>query len=157
MSGIRLHPERGVNPFLTYCPRCKGEASELLLVGADDGIYSCGQCDARVIGRGHGVCPKCKHRSLSFTGDRVREGQRLPASSPCDSCREELKWHEAIVARGGVYFRCVGCGASGVVPGDRPFAAEVRRAHNLPAVDPPGNSPPCGVEAPHCPQCEGAE
>jgi len=139
---ITLHRERGVNPRLTFCPRCGKEANELVLLGAHEAIGEC--CGITVYGGGR--CPKC-NRFTERVGT-IGEHDRLPASQPCDECGAELAEHAKVVAEGGVYFRCTDCNASGVIKAT-PFAAEVRKAHG---IDAPA---PCGVEftEENCPAC----
>lgn len=155
MSGIRLHATKGVNAFLTFCRKCKGEASELILVGADDGVYVC-QCREseggphRHIGSPKGAtCVVSGHESRFTLERRLEEGERLPASDLCDACKKEKKEHAEIVEAGGVYWECEDCPASGVVKGTSPFAQMVRKAHDLPAPA------PCGVQftKKDCPAC----
>ena len=58
---MKLHKEKGLNPRLTFCPRCGGDGPDLMLVGAEDGKYECGRCHLVSYGRQpRGHCPKCK-------------------------------------------------------------------------------------------------
>jgi len=42
---IHLHPTLGVNPKLTYCPRCGGESNELVLIGDRTAKMQCQDCN----------------------------------------------------------------------------------------------------------------
>ena len=96
---------------------------------------------------GGGPCPKCNR-----FGEKVRdieEHERLPATEVCDTCKTEMSEHAAIVAAGGVYWRCEDCPASGVIKADAPFAAAVRERLGVPAPE------PCGAtfSKADCPAC----
>lgn len=136
---IRLHPEKGVNPFLTYCRRCKGDAAELILIGDNDGIY---QCNAGAsVGGPHtmygrptprlddGDCEECGHRARWTRIGTIQDGQRLPATQPCDTCLKNIEEHKKIVEAGGVYFECEDCKASGVIKGTARMSPLVREQH----------------------------
>lgn len=150
MSGsIRLHSKLGVNPKLTYCPRCKGESNELVLVGADDGKYKCRSCGLHIYGYGKGKCPKCDAGHTLERIGTVEEHERLPATRPCDGCRAELDEHGKVVAEGGVYFKCKDCNATGAIRASAPLAGAVREKAGVAAPA------PCGVEfsKADCPAC----
>lgn len=149
-GSIRLHPEKGVNPFLTYCPRCKGESPELILVGANDGVFACPECKINNIGRpDNGKCGGCGYQSNSWSRTRtLKEGERLPGGL-CEACKKEEVDHKAVVADGGVYFKCTDCGCRGVIKKNG-FADRVRERLKTPAPK------PCGVEFSKdqgCPKC----
>lgn len=153
MSGsIKLHPEKGVNPKLTFCPRCGGDARELILVGADEGVYKCGECDITVFGYGHGECPKCKSTRRLSKVRTIGEHEKLPGG-PCEKCEKEMAEHDAVVAAGGVHFKCIDCGVVGVIK-DSPFAKDVRKKLKIEAPMPLGiefskkdGCPKCGRDA----------
>jgi len=58
---MKLHPELGVNPKLTICPRCGGEGDELVLIGNHTGVFKCPACSGEVRGGKplSGICPLC--------------------------------------------------------------------------------------------------
>ena len=155
---IRLHKEHGVNPRLTFCPRCHGEANELMLLGTSDKKYQCQTCN--LIHYGHprlGRCQssKCKSHDIKFIGV-IEEHERLPASQPCDTCQKELSLHASVVAKGGVYWKCTKCGNSGVIKHTSPFSTMVRKAHGLNTPDSAGVFKPCGIDfegKEQCPIC----
>jgi hypothetical protein len=144
---IPLHPEKGVNPHMTYCPMCNGDGPDLLLVGRDDGVYECSSCHVMQFGRGRDhKCGSCGER----LGARVRslkDGERLPGSL-CAKCEAEAKAHAEIVAAGGVYWRCTNCRKGGVIKPNA-YTKQVRDERN---VQPPA---PLGVEFVNgsCPLC----
>lgn len=145
MSGILLHPTKGVNPYLTYCPRCGGDGRDLILVGRKDSVNECRACKLTVFGGG--PCPKCG-MSTEFVR-KMEDREKLPGGL-CEACEKEEAEHEAAVAEGGVYFKCADCGVRGVIKASAPFAAKVREAHGIAAPK------PCGVEFTKkdgCPQC----
>jgi hypothetical protein len=143
-----LHKEKGVNPKLTYCPRCGGESNELLLLGAHDKKFTC-SCGEVYIGypRG-GKCVKGCGGHVAFDKE-IDEYERLPATDVCDECKKEIAKHKKIVTEGGVYWKCSVCSSEGVIKKSK-FADAVRRAHK---IDPPGE---CGVDfggSQNCPVC----
>jgi hypothetical protein len=152
MSGIELDPEKGVNPFLTYCPRCKNEGPELMLIGRRQYYETCVECGIASIGgrpRG-GKCPKCE-RNNGWVRHAIKDGERLPSSDVCDNCKEQIEQ----VKQGGVFFECEDCSAIGAVKADAPFAAMVRQAHKLTEPGDDGVYPACGVQftKEECPAC----
>lgn len=159
---ITLHPEKGVNPRLTICPRCGGDGPELMLIGNQDGVYKCKYCGKSGIGNPSGYPKEKCPSSGSLNGRhewkfqrRLDDMERIPGSL-CDNCIQEIKEHEKLVADGGVYWRCLKCGKSGVILAHSEFAKAVRNAHKLAEPDTEGKYKPCGAEfdesAP-CPAC----
>lgn len=149
-GSIRLHEKLGVNPKLTFCPRCGGDARELILVGADDGVYKCRECDITVFGYGLGTCPGCNSANRTLSKIRtMEEHERLPGS-PCEKCEKEINEHRAVVEAGGVYFKCTDCGVEGVIRGTAQLAKDARKELKVEAPK------PCGVEFSKkqgCPKC----
>lgn len=152
MSGsITLHPERGVNPRMTYCPRCGKDANELVLLGARERKVTCPGCGCVNFGAGTGGdCGNCGRPLWNGEVGTIGEHERLPATEPCNECRKELDLHAAVVAEGGVYWKCRDCKKSGVIYGSSGLAQAVRKTMG---IEPPA---PCGVEfskAEGCPAC----
>lgn len=160
---IRLSPKFGLNPGLTCCPRCGGEANELVLAG-NAWMYKC-KCGQNVVSSGYpkDPCQKCsllgktgaRHRS-NFTRLRAFDGSRdrVLASEPCETCKAEIKLHREEVAAGGVYWKCCDCHSEGVIKASSPFAQVVRDNLNIQAPA------PAGVEfgkAHGCPVCAEGE
>ena len=144
MSAIPLHPERGLDPHMLFCPRCGGEGSgltvgRLMVATLPDGTqmyYPFGQKSRALQDAG-------LDRYTSVETREVEEGEKVPDSAPCDECQKELELHKTVVAAGGVYFRCTECKQEGVVK-KNPFADHVRKIHGIEAPA------PCGVEFTKC-------
>jgi hypothetical protein len=139
---IRLSPKFGINPTLTFCPRCGGDANELVLAG-DSRVYECEQCKQRIVGTSRPkFCPRCGNKShgmFKLIGPwEGSPGNRLPASEPCEKCKEEIELHKAEVDKGGVYWKCIDCHSEGVVKAGTPFASMVREKVGIPAPKPAG-------------------
>jgi hypothetical protein len=149
---IRLHPQKGLNPRMTFCPRCGKDGDELILLGLNDGVYSCEFCGQKHIGRPTGgKCQQCGRRQSWKRERTVEEHERIPGSL-CGPCKNEAAEHARIVAEGGVYWACKDCHAQGVIKSS-PFAERVRKALSIQAPR------PCGVtfsKDQGCPKC-GAE
>lgn len=141
MSTIPLHPTRGLDPHLTYCPRCGGEGSGLtigrLMKGTTyDGrtvFFQAGQ--KRTVERDMGI-------SIQHV-EEAKEGERVPDNDICDSCKQEIATQKEVIEAGGVYFRCKECHCEGVIkPND--FTEAVRKHSGIEAPN------PVGVEFDHC-------
>ena len=150
MESIPLHPTRGLDPHLTFCPRCGKEGSNLA-IGRIQVAHTHGEPDEIITCWSYGTGAQVK-AALDAAGiynydtREAREGERLPDIEPCDACQTEITRHRDLVAAGGVHFRCTQCNRHGVIKGDSDFAQEVRAAHKLPAPD------PMGVEFANCNQ-----
>ena len=146
-KGITLSKKHGVNPILTYCPRCGGEGRDLLLVGKAT-EYECKNCKGIIIGIRPKICPYCKN-SLGFTdlGEFDGSGKRLPGGL-CETCEEELKQYKKIVEEGGIYWKCADCESEGVIKKNE-FTERVREHAG---IEPPN---PVGIEftEEECPIC----
>lgn len=146
--GIPLHPTKGVNPRLTFCPRCGGEGRELILVGANDKVITCPHCGMNAIGfKSTQLCPKCKKRLMGGKVRTLEDHEKLPGNL-CEKCEEEVKKIEELIKDGAVHVKCKGCGMQGVLRKDHPMSIQARDHFNL------HNGEPCGVEVDACPQCE---
>jgi hypothetical protein len=144
--GILLHPEKGLNPRLTFCPRCHGDAPELILIGANDKVITCPHCGMNAIGfKSTQLCPSCKKRLAGGKTRTLDDHERLPGSL-CKACEEEMKKLDEIVKAGGVFFSCK-CGAEGVLRPEHPAAKAARDHFGF------HNGEPCGIKADTCPQC----
>jgi len=141
MSGsITLDPKLGVNPHLTYCPRCGGDGRELMLIGNRKNKITCPSCGTVNFGsRPSENCGKCKTNLRGGKVDRIEDNERLPGGL-CEACEQEVMEHKRLVEEGGVYFKCSECGIEGVIRAEAPLAQEVRKEMNIPAPA------PCGVE-----------
>ena len=140
---LRLHKTKGLNPRLTYCPRCHGEGPEIILVGAHDGVYECTACGMMHIGKPKkGECAKCG--STVVFSRKLGENERLPGSL-CKGCEEQIQ----VVRDGGIFFKCKDCGAIGAIKKNAELAKKVRERTGVEAPE------PCGVEFNKgtCPVC----
>lgn len=156
---ITLHPEKGVNPLMTFCRQCGEDAEELMLVGDREYAEVCVECGLYSLGGRptRGKCPKCERNngwSRKPLSDFMHNG-KLPAMEPCNKCRELNKAENEEVAKGGIHFRCTDCGSAGAVRGHAELAKGVRKHFNLAEPDDNGVYPPCGVEFSKgdCPVC----
>lgn len=137
---IRLHSKLGVNPHLTYCPRCGGETNEIALLGTTNKVYICNLGHRSIGYPKNGKCPEC-NAIVSFERE-IEERERIPGGL-CDNCQEQIKE----VKKGGIFFRCK-CGTEGVIKAGHPLAEAVRKQLKVKAPK------PCGVELETCPNCE---
>lgn len=134
-GSIPLSKKHGVNPHLTVCPRCGRDADELILTGAHH-KYRCDSCGMLHVGRpqdGHCQNPEC-HANTSGLHTLVDEGEldpseKLRATQPCATCREELEKFKAVIDAGGVPFRCKDCKVQGVLQAESELAKAVRAKH----------------------------
>lgn len=144
---MQLHPEKGLNPHLTTCPRCGGEGQEILLLGKHNKIYKCPSCGQTHIGRPKkGNCQKCG-TVVEFERE-IGESERLPGGF-CDACKEEIEKFKKVIAEGGIHWKCEECRREGVITHDAPLAAAVRKKLGIFAPD------PCGITftKEECPVC----
>jgi len=146
--GIRIHPEKGLNPHMGMCPRCGEENGEVILVGAEDGVYECRSCNLIHYGRPTGgKCAKCGER----VGVRTRvleDGEKIPTGL-CDECKAKDEEVRKVVAEGGVYWKCAECHSQGALRGTSELAKAVRKTSKIPAPK------PVGIEftSKECPVC----
>lgn len=136
-DSITLHPKFGLNPRLTICTNCGKDGRYILLLGIKNEVGTC-LVHGNVITNGS-ICPFCKNRLENQR--ELRYSEKIP-SGLCEACEKEVNEYVAIVASGGVYFKCVECRHTGVV---RPseFATHVREVAKIPTG-------PVGVEFQHC-------
>lgn len=136
--GLILHKEKGLNPHLTICPQCRGEANELILLGIHDKKYECMNCNQIHMGRPKkGECMRCGKLSLKQIGE-LGEYEKLPATEPCDKCKAKNKAVEKAVAEGGIHWKCKDCGSTGAFGVNHPLSAVLRKQTNIQAPDPVG-------------------
>lgn len=143
---LRLHKTLGVNPHQTFCPLCKEDHDQIVLIGANVRIYACTRCRVEVYG-GHAPgqpCPTCGgHHTMVHVSD-IKEGEKIPANCPCVKCQAEQKEHADAVAAGGVYWRCRECKKQGVIIAESEMAKAIRAAAK---IEPPAK---VGVEFEKC-------
>ena len=91
---MQSHNTKGVNPKLTYCPRCGDDAEELMLLGALDGKYECNTCNEEIAqhkavvdaGGIYWKCEDCNNNGVikkNDYSDAVREHMKIKAPDPC--------------------------------------------------------------------------
>jgi transposase-like protein len=139
----------GLNPIMCYCPRCGKDNGEIALPGMMH-RYWCSRCrEHTAFGQKRpDQCPKCNNTKeyLSADGEYETSSTDRAPGSLCNSCEKEIEEHKAIVANGGVYWKCSNCKSEGVVKAEAELSKAVRKDH--PAPD------PIGVELESCPTCE---
>ena len=125
---ITLSKQFGVNPSLTYCPRCGEDAPEILLLGnAQD--YECTSCHKHIVGKRPKECPFCKSVLIVHRGPYDGSRNRLPASDLCDKCKELIKELKEELGKGGVAWKCQDCKSEGVIKHDVAVAIEFRKQY----------------------------
>lgn len=107
----------GLEPRLCFCPRCGGDSPGCLTIGAGivkvehhnlNEVAYCYRADVPAV---------LKDRGWSRQEVRVvalEPDERVPGEL-CPRCQGQIEEWAEIVAGGGVYWRCEGCGAEGVV------------------------------------------
>lgn len=156
-GNIILHPEKGVNPFLTICKRCGQDAPDLILVGNKQYKDICRNCGAVYYGgrdRPHtGKCNFCDDPYPVFDREPIKDGEKIPIGL-CRECQEEEERFAKIVSEGGIYFRCKDCKSTGVIRKNEYTDAVRQMMGKEYTVEP---YLPCGVEldARDCLRCSG--
>lgn len=151
MTLIPLHKERGLDPHLTFCPRCGGEGAAVTVGAMRKAQLETGQWAYANVGQTEEMGRKLEKAGAmgsrhSLLWVELGEREKVPDSDPCPKCQEDLKQQREEVEKGGVYFRCSICGASGVIRAEVPYAEAVRIAYGK------TNGEPCGVEFDECSQ-----
>lgn len=140
---MHLHKEKGLNPRLTKCPQCFKDTDEILLLGKDNTLYNCLECNRYYIGTSS-KCPMCN----TYNTEKLRElsdNERIPHSL-CKKCKKEQDDFEKEIELGGVHFKCK-CGAGGIIKHDHEIAKKTREVSNIKAPK------PVGISLNHCPIC----
>lgn len=134
MSRIPLHPTRGLDPHLMTCRRC-GKGTSGMTVGHlkafvdnRDNIVAC----YAAIGFNRRDMEEANPKLRGLQTRDVREYETVYDNEPCDECKAEITEHSAIVAAGGIYWKCQECHQEGVI---RPseYATAVRESVNIAA------------------------
>lgn len=152
-KGIRLHPEKGLNPHLAICPNCGKDNGEIVLLGNQSTKWQCQQCNGVVIAaskspeRRKQGCPRCHAHNFTKLGD-ITGNEKIPGSL-CKSCQDAQNSVDEAVAAGGVYWKCKDCHSEGALKAESVLAQKVREQLN---ILPPK---PCGIEFDKttCPIC----
>ncbi len=109
---IPLHPERGLDPHLTFCTRCGGDTNELT-IGV---VFKAETADGKKLYANRGQTYKLEKKlniPLHLEWTEVGEREKVPAAGYCDTCTKDLKAQQEMVKAGGIYFRCITCGLNG--------------------------------------------
>jgi len=128
-----LDNKKGVNPFLSVCPRC-GKDTGVVLVGKRDIVTTCANCGTRNYGSyRHEKCGGCRAPLRDGKSRKLEEQEKLPGAF-CEECLKEAEVWEEEVKRGGVYWRCK-CGCDGVFKADSEVAVSYRQLAGKPAPE----------------------
>lgn len=149
-NGLTIHPQRGLNPHLGFCPACGEENGEILLIGIHNRVYTCAYCGTQNYGANNmSKCASCKSKLDRSPFREIEENEKIPGSL-CTKCENERKTMREEVARGGIYWMCKDCNSHGVIKAESEFAKEVRRKTGIQAPNPVGaeftkeDCPACG-------------
>ena len=111
--------EKGLDPHLTFCPVCQGNAEEIT-IGVVLKYY--GEETGILLGYGHpgGVlAQELLRQEITYRTEAVRDGERLPAGGPCPDCQADIMHQrlefEEEIKRGGIHWSCNVCAKFGVV------------------------------------------
>lgn len=143
---LSLHPTLGVNPYLSFCPRCGGDGPDIMLIGNRTAVHQCRSCNTMLFGsKSYEPCGKCGASGPHTYLREIEKWDKLPGGL-CEKCEKEEKEHLEMVQAGGVYFKCEKCSATGVVKASSELAKHVRSKLN---IEPPAL---CGVTFDSCDQ-----
>jgi len=154
-GNIPLHKDRGLDPHMTYCTRCKGDAEELTIGHVKEVTFPDGKVAYYNVGNLTKLIDDIKRNGGPDYGRYghqtrdVEEREKLPASQPCNKCKEEMKAHMKLVAEGGVYWKCKMCSYEGIVKPGTELAKHVRKEMK---IEPPK---PCGLMFQKCDEHPG--
>lgn len=149
MSTIPLHKERGLDPHLTFCPKCGGEGTGLTIGELRKAeVNTSGQYVYANRGKTTQTGIDLEKQNIinsryDLHWEEVKEGEKVPDSEPCENCKAEIDEHSKIVSEGGVYFRCAKCKCTGVIKPNE-FTEAIRKHSNIKTPN------PCGVEFEKC-------
>ena len=118
MSGTST-AEKGLDPHLTFCTICQGDAEELTIVTV---LKYYGEETGILLGYGHpgGVlAQELLDQEITYRTEAVGDAERLPAGGPCPDCQADIMHQrlefEEEIKRGGVHWTCNVCGQFGVI------------------------------------------
>jgi hypothetical protein len=149
-GSIMLHPTLGINPHLTFCQRCGGDAEDVLMLGIKNYVDKCASCGCEHYGGSdkQGECMRCGSHNLQRR--TIGDTEKLPVPA-CAKCREMIEACNKAVEDGGVFWKCAGCGSEGAVVKDSELAIAARNYSGIEAPD------PVGIEVNDCPLCRPKE
>lgn len=141
---IKLHPEKGVNARLCFCPRCGGESQDLALIGDRNFVDTCvsehckmahyGGTDRRIHER-----PACNSCGCSVVRRPLEENERIPSADICDQCKQLMQVAHEAFKTGGIMVKCTNCFTELVLSGTSKYAIEFREKTKTPAPLPIGS------------------
>ncbi len=133
----------------TYCPRCKKDSDQILIIEAATMLYVCPVCDMKYYGKLPSHCLKCGNSTYGIIGRSLAELEKIP--NMCGDCVRELKERLEENKAGGVGFFCKRCKRTGIVHAGSPFARNFRKkVGRLAPLE-------CYVQLETCPECEKRE
>lgn len=141
---LTLHPEHGVNPRLTHCPRCGGKSNGLVMMGIRSYVDQCVSCGTQHYGGADkGSGHSCGSRSLNRRELDLHETVPGPLCESCETKEQEI---EKAIAEGGVFIKCKECGLQGVLlyENHKEMCDDVREKLNVVF------GKPCGIELKNC-------
>ncbi len=128
MTSVTLSKKFGVNPSLTFCPRCGKDAQEIIVLG-DARDYECSSCHKHIVGKRMRECPFCGSGLIVNMGPYDGSRSKLPASDICDKCKESIKELKEELDKGGIAWKCEDCKSEGVINHDTEMAIEFRKLY----------------------------
>ena len=149
---IPIHPERGLDPHLTFCPNCGDETSAIVIGHLKVIEHPDGRKAYANRGRVNKLLRELGWDSVSCKVHDAEEHERIPGDL-CEKCKKNIADMHALVRNGGVYFRCLSCGTEGALKPDVPLA-KATREHALKTGVIKDSNESIGVEVETCPQCE---
>ncbi len=152
MTQIPIHPDRGIDPHLTFCPRCGGEGRGLTIGHLKKAEVEPGKYVYANRGQTHKTRKELEkqgyHGHLHW--EDVDEYEKVPDSDVCKKCEEEQDEWKAEIDRGGIYWQCASCSLRGVIKHNAEICRTVREQMKIPAPQ------PCGLEFEKCEEHGGA-
>lgn len=156
---LTLDKDGNINPTLTYCPSCGGDTNELLLLGSKNFVYTSDTTGRMYVGMTQTeIFKQDRDAQGPFTKRVLKQGERLPSTSLCDTCETAHKAvHDLVVQEGGIHWRCKQCKSEGGLRGDHALSIRVREQqgdeYTMPDAD-TGEWKQVGVEMDECPVCD---
>lgn len=143
---VPIDNKRGLDPHMTFCPRCGNESDKITIGVIMEGTLQDGRKVYANRGQTSKTVKQLKKQGINqhITWEEITDPyKKIPATQPCEKCLAEISEHKKIVSDGGVYWRCIQCNLHGVIKAGE-FARAVRETHKL------TNNEPCGVEFQSC-------
>lgn len=116
MSSITVHKRLGLNARLTFCPKCGGEGTELIMLGNKNHKGICPDH-----GHVYGIGARMKHCIADGCGraltevEELTDQEKVPSIVLCDTCQKSLKIQQEAIERGGIAWKCSTCGSEGAI------------------------------------------